>query len=76
MKSTTKHGRTRYVCVGSVRGSCGVAHRSLDAAIKCLDDDGRWCRRQGGYSDRHIEYADGTQLEYELVLSVQHKGST
>jgi hypothetical protein len=76
MKSTTKHDSTRYVCVGSVRGSCGIAHRSLDAAIKCLDDDGRWCRRQGGYSDRHIEHIDGTQLSESDFLYVQHKGST
>ena len=39
---------------GEVRGSCGHAHRSWKAVLKCLKHDQDGCRMQGGYSDRRI----------------------
>jgi len=43
-----------YTTNGSVRGSCGHRHRSLDAAEKCIEKDGSGCRSQGGYTDRSV----------------------
>ena len=39
---------------GPVRGYCGHAHRSEEAAERCAEKDAAACRRQGGgaYSDR------------------------
>ena len=56
---------TRYTCVGDVRGRCRIMHRSIAAAVRCLANDQRACRRGGGagaYSDRHIRAVepDGT----------------
>lgn len=45
-----------YFTRGLVRGWCGHKHRSVDAAIRCLEQDRRRCRSQGGYSDRHVAY--------------------
>ncbi len=43
-----------------VRGCCGHRHRTLDAALACMDRDAAACRRQGGYSDRDtIVRSDG-----------------
>lgn len=39
---------------GSVRGTCGHAHRTAYAAAECVYADGAGCRRQGGYSDRRV----------------------
>lgn len=43
-----------YVCDGSVRGTCGHMHKTLDSAKRCLDRDSDGCASQGGYSDRSI----------------------
>jgi hypothetical protein len=48
---------------GSVRGSCGHAHRSLETACKCLRQDQRNCKSLGGYSDRDVVRNDGQQLD-------------
>lgn len=46
---------TGYVtCYGDVRLGCGHRHRTASGALRCLDDDRRGCRSQGGYSDRRI----------------------
>lgn len=45
---------THFRCVGSVRGWCGHKHRSIDAAIRCLQEDRAGCESQRGYSDRDI----------------------
>ena len=56
-----------YHAIGSVRGSCGHRHRSLRTACKCLRKDELDCESVGGYSDRHIERTDETDLsEYDL----------
>ncbi len=51
---------TRWMCVGSVRGCCGVAHRTRDAAERCSAADQRDCASLGGgaYSDRRPVSAD------------------
>jgi hypothetical protein len=43
-----------FTASGPVRGSCGHAHRSQEAAERCAQNDAAACRRQGGgaYSDR------------------------
>lgn len=45
-----------WTCEGSVRGACGVAHRSEAAARRCCDRDASAVRRGnpggGAYSDR------------------------
>lgn len=43
-----------YTTWGPVRGGCGHAHRSIEAAERCLEKDQRGCASQGGYSDRSI----------------------
>jgi hypothetical protein len=52
-KMTAKNG---YTCGTSrdVRGNCGHTHRTLSGAVRCLRDDRRGCKSQGGYSDRAI----------------------
>ena len=72
---------TRYTTVGSVRGRCSHAHRSLDTALACIDRDHRGCQRQGGYSDRRVmRLVDGvveelSQDEHEYTLSVEQEAN-
>lgn len=42
----------KWTCRGSIRGECGVTHRSAAAAEAHCARDGRDCREAGGYSDR------------------------
>lgn len=53
-----------YRAVGLVRGSCGHAHRSVGAAVRCARRDARACASLGGgaYSDRVVRRADGQPL--------------
>jgi hypothetical protein len=51
-----------YVTEGSVRGSCGHKHRTLDGAIRCLHREG-----QGGYTDRSIYTVANDGAREELV---------
>ena len=62
MSETT---RTLYTAGSAqdVRGGCGHAHRTVDAAGDCLDRDVAACRSLGGgaYSDRRCVYgSDGS----------------
>ena len=50
---------TTYTCIGSVRGSCGVRHRTVTGAARCLARDWAGCHEAGGYSDRCIVRSDG-----------------
>lgn len=43
-----------YTTWGPVRGCCGHAHRTLQAAYECFCADVNGCATQGGYSDRDI----------------------
>ena len=44
-----------YTTWGSVRGCCGHAHKSQEAAQVCADKDHRDCKFWGGgYSDREV----------------------
>lgn len=53
-----------YETLGSVRGSCHHRHRTLEAAIACIERDRRACRALPGgtsYSDRdEIIGSDGS----------------
>ncbi len=52
----------QWTCEGSVRGGCGITHRSEAAADKCCAADQRGCARVGGYSDRvptRLDSGDG-----------------
>jgi hypothetical protein len=53
---------TIYATRGDVRGRCGHWHRTLRAAVQCLDRDYRDCRSQGGSSDRVIVARDPMYL--------------
>ncbi len=55
---TTTTG-SHFRCVGSIRGWCGVKHRSIDAAGRCLREDQSGCQSRGGYSDRSVYIYDG-----------------
>lgn len=44
----------RYTTWGPVRNGCGHRHKSVRAALACAEQDDRWCRRVGGYSDRSV----------------------
>lgn len=60
MKRERKNMTTKYECVGSVCGSCGHKHNTVEAAVKCLVKDQKRCKSQGGYSDRKIKGTDGS----------------
>lgn len=61
-----------YTCRGSVRGACGVTHKSIDTAIKCCAQDDRDVKRGHGgnaYSDRRVVRSDGADLtEHEMAF--------
>jgi hypothetical protein len=58
------HSNVTYTTSGDVCGDCGHRHRTMSGAVRCLRDDQRGCHSQGGYSDRSIYYADGTELTH------------
>ena len=60
-------GTVRYTTDGPLRGRCGHQHKSLEGAIKCLDDDETWCRELGGggHTDRRI-FVVGNRQKREL----------
>ena len=49
-----ENNKTNFSCVGSVRGSCGHFHKTLQGALSCLNRDALHCSKQGGYSDRSL----------------------
>ena len=64
-----------YTTSGSVRGDCGHQHRTIGAAVRCIDTDDRGCKRscgQDAYSDRRVIQGDGELLataDYEDIAS-------
>ena len=59
-KQTTTSAAPIYRCEGSFRGCCGVDHRTITGAARCVLRDASGCKAQGGYSDRSIsEYVNG-----------------
>ena len=49
-----------YVMDGSVRGQCNHKHRTIKGLARCLKQDRKACRSQGGYSDRYpFKMVDG-----------------
>jgi hypothetical protein len=62
-----------YTCIGDVRGSCPHKHTTLVGAAMCLKRDVDGCRKQGGYSDRHVVPSEGRPLneaEDDLVHAI------
>lgn len=53
-----------YTTNGDVRGSCGHAHKTIEAAARCLEYDREGCAGQGGYSDRHIIASDEQHVSW------------
>ena len=43
-----------YTTWGSVRGCCGHAHKTAEAAEECINQDAHGCMLAGGYSDREV----------------------
>jgi len=58
---------TTYTTHGSVRGGCGHQHRTMAAAVRCLQSDQEGCRQQRGYSDRSVRVIEG---DYQMVARV------
>ncbi len=57
--------KERWVCVGRVRGWCGIYHRTRAAAEACLKRDQRACRNLPGgnsYSDRFVTCANKIEM--------------
>lgn len=50
-----------YTCEGSVRGCCGVKHRYLGSAVRCIKRDMAACDSQGD-EDRSPVRSDGKEL--------------
>jgi hypothetical protein len=67
---------TTYHLYGSVRGSCGHKHKSIEAARRCYLKDSKGCKFQGGYSDmKPFVMENGksrglTQEEYDRYMSI------
>ena len=61
-------GTITYTTEGSIRGSCGHRHRSIETAQKCVERDRRACASLAGgayYSDRCVVRSDGSWLDEE-----------
>ena len=58
-----------YTTWGSVRGGCDHAHRTHEAALRCILRDRRGCRAQGGYSDRELRRVEvpGEARDYDVT---------
>ena len=63
----------RYTCSGSVRGCCGVRHRTIGAAVRCVARDQDRCASLGGgaYSDRAVWTADADGWPADYVTRVE-----
>jgi hypothetical protein len=68
----------RYTCIGSVRGCCGVAHRTLEGAAAHCERDQRACASLGGgaYSDRRVQRLDGAPLTDDEELALQDRSDS
>lgn len=66
-----------WTCEGQVRGSCGIRHRTLEAAVRCCERDMRHCQGLGGYSDRTPwRQGEGETLESLVAdLTEVHPGA-
>lgn len=47
-----------YTTWGPIRGGCGHAHRTIEAARRCVEKDVRTHRRRGGFSDRLVVFIE------------------
>lgn len=67
---------TTYTTEGSVRGSCGHKHKTLESAIKCLQVDRDGCGAQGAYSDRQVVRTGGepmTEREHDEMGEIYER---
>ena len=56
-----------YAAIGSVRGDCRHAHRTIGAAVACVLRDRAACRAVRGYSDRVVLAQVGTRSDAMTV---------
>lgn len=63
---TTPITRT-FTCVGHLHGSCGVAHESIEAALRCFIADQRALARVGLCSDRMLTSSTGPLTDIDLI---------
>ncbi len=83
VKAAISNRAVRYECVGSVRGSCGHEHKTMRAAVRCLDKDRDGCSSCGGgaYSDRRVRrvgdvpLSDREHEEYDAIRESLEEGS-
>lgn len=72
-----KNETARYVCHGSVRGTCPHRHTTLAGAVRCLLRDWRRCESLGGgsYSDRRVlrEGTPASRTEYVALTADQRE---
>ena len=59
---------TTFTTAGRVRGSCGHKHRTIESAFACANKDARYCKRQGGYSDRRVITGQEVSARVEAAL--------
>ena len=73
--STLRKIARGYVAEGSVRGSCGHAHRTIKGAFDCAAKDQRAVKRGnpggGSYSDREVARADGMAMSEDEIREWQ-----
>jgi hypothetical protein len=62
-----------YTTRGSVRGSCGHKHRSIETAARCQLGDQKDCNQAGGYSDRQVVRVDGKDLTEGEVAHLENE---
>lgn len=62
---TDNDHETKYTTLGTVRGSCGHNHKTIQAAYNCLRKDQKDVNSLGGgaYSDRIIVRASMEELD-------------
>lgn len=58
----------RYTTDGPLRRRCGHQHKTLQSAVRCLEEDDAWCRDRGGggHTDRRILVILGAGKRREL----------
>jgi len=50
-----------YEASGSIRGTCPHKHRTISGLARCILQDRRGCKSQGGFSDRKaVWYSEPT----------------
>ncbi len=66
--------RHAYTCVGSVRGCCGIRHRSRAAAERCIERDERRLASHGCFGDRQVVLAREHEDELRYLAELRRRG--